>query len=81
MMPTATRELPAMITIEITNLDELVKEHRGPLSALFGKLVTNVEGEVERIIMNELKEEFEKRGIKANMTSIGGINIRRHFSV
>lgn len=70
-----------MITIEITNLDELVKEHRGPLSALFGKLVTNVEGEVERIIMNELKEEFEKRGIKANMTSIGGINIRRHFSV
>ncbi len=70
-----------MITIEITNLDELVKEHRGPLSALFGKLVTNVEGEVERIIMSELKEEFEKRGIKANMTSIGGINIRRHFSV
>lgn len=70
-----------MITIEITNIDELVKEHRGPLSALFGKLVSDVEGEVERIIMNELKEEFEKRGIRANMTSIGGISIRRHFNV
>lgn len=81
MMPAPKEEVTAMITIEITNLDELVKEHRGPLSALFGKLVSDVEGEVERIIMNELKEEFEKRGIRANMTSIGGISIRRHFSV
>ena len=45
-----------MITIEITNLDELVKEHRGPVSALFGKLVTDIDSEVERIIINELKE-------------------------
>lgn len=69
-----------MIAIEITNLDELVKEHRGSLSALLGKLVTDVEGEVERIIMNELKEEFEKRGIKFNMFSIGGISVRRHIN-
>ena len=69
-----------MIAIEITNLDELVKEHRGSLSALFGKLVTDIEGEVERIIINELKEEFEKRGIKASMYSIGGINIRRNVN-
>lgn len=69
-----------MITIEITNLDELVKEHRGSLSALLGKLVTDVEGEVERIVMNELREEFEKRGIRANMTSVAGISIRRHLS-
>lgn len=69
-----------MITIEITNLDELVKEHRGPLSALLGKLVTDVEGEVERVVMNELREEFEKRGIKASMTSISGISIRRHMN-
>lgn len=74
-------KVTTMITIEITNLDELVKEHRGPLSALFGKLVSDVEGEVERIIMTELKEEFEKRGIRANMTSIGGISLRRHLSV
>lgn len=81
MMPAPNKQVTTMITIEITNLDELVKEHRGPLSALFGKLVSDVEGEVERIIMNELKEEFEKRGIRANMASIGGISIRRHFSV
>lgn len=66
-----------MITIEITNLDELVKEHRGPLSAIIGKLVTDVEGEVEKIIINELRAEFEKRGIKANLASIGGISLRR----
>lgn len=70
-----------MITIEINNLDELVKEHRGALSALFGKLVTDVEGEVERIVMEELKEEFEKRGIKARMTSIAGVSFRRQMSV
>ncbi|MFN3586392.1 MAG: hypothetical protein ACK4UT_02715 [Moraxellaceae bacterium] len=69
-----------MITIEITNLDELVKEHRGPLSALLGKLVTDVEGEVERIIINELKEEFEKRGIKANLCSVAGISLRRYVT-
>jgi len=69
-----------MITIEITNIDELVKEHRGSLSALLGKLVTDIEGEVERIVMNELKEEFEKRGIKANMCSVGGISLRRHMT-
>ncbi|MBP7179443.1 MAG: hypothetical protein KBA29_10490, partial [Moraxellaceae bacterium] len=68
---------PSMITIEITNLDELVKEHRGPLSAMFGKLVTDVEGEVERIIISELKEEFEKRGVRANICSISGISLRR----
>ena len=34
-----------MITIEITNLDELVKEHRGPLTAMLGKIVADVEGE------------------------------------
>lgn len=70
-----------MITIEITNLDELVREQRGPIAALLGKLVTDVEAEVERIIMNELREEFEKRGIKASMTSIGGLSVRRHLSV
>ncbi|WP_068858556.1 hypothetical protein [Perlucidibaca aquatica] len=66
-----------MITIEITNLDELVREHRGSLSALFGKLVKDVEGEVERILINELKREFEKRGIQANICSIAGISLRQ----
>lgn len=65
-----------MITIEITNLDELVREHRGSLSAMLGKLVTDVEGEVERILIQELKKEFEKRGIQANLCSIAGIRLR-----
>ncbi len=69
-----------MITIEITNLDELVKEHRGPLTALIGKLVTDVEAEVEKMIINELQAEFERRGIRCQMASIGGINIRRFIS-
>lgn len=75
--PLHIKAVTPMITIEITNLDELVKEHRGPLSALFGKLVTDIEGEVERIIISELKEEFEKRGIKSNICSISGISLRR----
>lgn len=66
-----------MITIEITNLDELVREHRGPLSAMLGRLVSDVEGEVERILIQELKREFDQRGIEANICSIGGINLRR----
>ena len=66
-----------MITSERTNLDELVREHRGSLSAMFGKLVKDVEGEVERILINELKREFEKRGIQANICSIAGISLRQ----
>ncbi len=66
-----------MITIEITNLDELVKEHRGPLTAIIGKLVSDVEAEVEKIIMNEILEEFSRRGIRCNMASIAGISVRR----
>ncbi|NNM51777.1 MAG: hypothetical protein HKM02_06075 [Pseudomonadales bacterium] len=69
-----------MIAIEITNLDDLVKEHRGPLTAIIGKLVTDVEAEVEKIIMNELLAEFEKRGIHCQMASIAGISIRRFES-
>lgn len=66
-----------MITIEITNVEELIREHRGSLSALFGKLVSDVEGEVERILVQEIKKEFENRGIQANICSIGGIHLRR----
>lgn len=72
---------PTMILIEITNLDDLIKEHRGPLSALLGKLVTDVEGQAEKIIITELKAEFEKRGVKANIASIGGVSIRRFDSM
>ncbi|HMU86577.1 MAG TPA: hypothetical protein PKL69_02690 [Agitococcus sp.] len=66
-----------MITIEITNLDELVKEHRGPVTALLGKIVADVEGEVEKIIMEEIRNEFERRGVRANFCSIEGIRLRR----
>ncbi len=69
-----------MITIEITNLDELVKEHRGPLTAIIGKLVSDVEAEVEKIIMNEILEEFSRRGIHCHMASIAGISVRRFES-
>ncbi len=69
-----------MITIEITNLDEVVKEHRGPLTAIIGKLVTDVEAEVEKMIIQELQSEFERRGIRCQMASIGGISVRRFVS-
>ena len=72
-----------MITIEITNLDELVKEHRGPVTALLGKIVADVEGEVEKIIIEEIRNEFERRGVRANFCSIEGIRLkdRQAFSV
>ena len=66
-----------MITIEITNLDELVKEHRGPLTAMLGKIVADDEGEVEKIVIEEIRNEFERRGIRANFCSIEGIHLRR----
>ena len=69
-----------MITIEITNLDEVVKEHRGALTAIIGKLVTDVEAEVEKMIIQELQSEFERRGIRCQMASIGGISVRRFVS-
>ena len=75
---TATAQGPATkITIEITNLDELVKEHRGPVSALFGKLVTDIEGEGERAIINALKEQGADDIIVSNICSVSGISLRR----
>ena len=71
------RSRDTMITIEITNLDELVKEHRGPLTAMLGKIVADVEGEVEKIIIEEIRNEFERRGVRANLCSISGIHLRR----
>jgi hypothetical protein len=47
-----------MITIEITNLDELVKEHRGPVTAMLGKIVADVEGEVEKIVIEEITQRI-----------------------
>ena len=71
------KQMDNMITIEITNLDELVKEHRGPVTALLGKIVADIEGEVEKIIMEEIRNEFERRGVRANFCSIEGIRLRR----
>ena len=66
-----------MLFRSITNLDELVKEHRGPLTAMLGKIVADVEGEVEKIIIEEIRNEFERRGVRANLCSISGIHLRR----
>ena len=59
-----------MITIEITNLDELVKEHRGPVTALLGKIVADVEGEVEKIIIEEIRNEFERHGLLSRQRAL-----------
>ena len=48
-----------MITIELTNLDELVKEHRGPVTALLGKIVADIEGEVEKITLCLLNNKLQ----------------------
>lgn len=44
---------------------------------MLGKIVADVEGEVEKIVIEELRNEFERRGIRANFCSISGIHLRR----
>jgi hypothetical protein len=44
---------------------------------MLGKIVADVEGEVEKIIIEEIRNEFERRGVRANLCSISGIHLRR----
>lgn len=66
-----------MILIEVTNVEEVVKNNRGWLAAKLGHLVVNEEVEVEKEIISELKKTFEENGIKANILSVGGVNLRQ----
>jgi len=65
-----------MILIEITNVDELVRKNKGTVASVIGPWLTNVEAEVEKVIVDQLKTAFARDGVKAHIASVGGINLR-----
>lgn len=65
-----------MILIEIKNVDELVRKNKGPVASLIGPWLTNVEAEVEKVIMKQLKEAFARDGVRAHIVSVGGLSLR-----
>lgn len=69
-----------MIFIEVTNVDELVRKNRGHVASLVGPWLTDVEAEVEKVLIAQLKKAFERDGVQANIASIGGLKLR-HLNV
>ena len=65
-----------MILIEITNVDELVRKNKGTVASVIGPWLTDVEAEVEKVIVEQLKSAFTRDGVKAHIVSVGGIKLR-----
>lgn len=75
LFETEHRHTP-MIIIEITNVKELVRDRRGWFSANVGPYFTDLEARVEQEVIDEILAVFEARGVKANIASVGGVNMR-----
>jgi len=65
-----------MILIEVTNVDELVRKNKGRVASVIGPWLTDVESEVEKVVIEQLKRAFAKDGVQANIVSIGGLKLR-----
>ena len=59
-----------MIAIRILNSREVVRSRKGWLLAKFAPIFTDVEKEVEKVVVQELQAALEKQGIKAEITQI-----------
>jgi hypothetical protein len=56
-----------MITIKITNAEEIVKNERNWLLSQIAPYFVNVENKVEEAIVIQLKEVFARRNIRADI--------------
>lgn len=65
-----------MILIEVTNVDDLVRKNKGRVASLIGPWLTDVEAEVEKVIIEQLKAAFARDGVKAHLVSVGGLKLR-----
>lgn len=70
-----------MIVIEITNIDQLIKDKKGPLASLVGPWITDIEGQIERRLIEEVRQALERNGVKANILSVSGVKLRYIDSV
>ncbi|MEM8602603.1 MAG: cytochrome-c oxidase [Cyanobacteria bacterium P01_H01_bin.121] len=70
------QDLP-MIIIEITNVEDLVKQKLG--GSGFGAKLVNLAGSnearVEKIVIDALKERLGAQGIKANLFSLADVDM------
>ncbi|WP_013323402.1 hypothetical protein [Gloeothece verrucosa] len=64
-----------MIIIEITNVEELIKQHIGSLGAKVLHAVADDEAKIEKVMIEELQTNFKKMGVKANMFSVAGVDM------
>ena len=64
-----------MIVIEITNVDELVKRKKGRIASIIGPLLTDVEAEVEKAVIEQIKEAFGGEGVEAKIVSVRGLRL------
>jgi hypothetical protein len=57
-----------MITIEVTNAEEVATQEKGWFQVFVGKTIgVDIEREVEEAVAKQLQVELAKRGVKANV--------------
>ena len=66
-----------MILIQITNALELIRRDKGNFAATLAPFIADVEGQVEREVIAQIRAQFAKHGIEANILSVGGIDLRQ----
>lgn len=59
-----------MIAIRILNSREVVRSRKGWFLAKFAPLFTDIEKEVEKVVVQELQVALEAQGIKAEITQV-----------
>lgn len=59
-----------MITIKITNPKQIIENEKGWLMAKIAPLSGDIQERVEAAIVEELKQNFEKRNIKAIISMV-----------
>jgi len=62
----------AMIIIEITNVEDLVRQQLGGLGARLLHMMDMDERFVENAILTQIQQTFVENGVKANLFSVSG---------
>ncbi len=65
-----------MIIIEITNINEIVRNKSNWLAGRIGPYVSDVEARVEQEIVAEIINHLQTEGVHANVISVGGVRLR-----
>jgi hypothetical protein len=64
-----------MIVIEIINVNHLVEREKGKIAAKVGAFLLDLEAEVEKNIIAEIKATFAQKGVQAKIRRVARLKL------